>query len=210
MKLDRHESPEKARSPEDLKTLRLLEADKELNQMAVAALLIHESPKQNLRPDLRQSRMTQIDYANAARTVLAERRSVADALHQNALKAYQPQHIEGRGVFPSVVDQLETRRKVALEQGRPAPPKIEIPTFMGNERLEYAGMATLEDVARAGATLPEHREVLERGIPLQHQQSPNKTIGLPPGDFEHSQEDYAKMRAQTPFAGYALYTIVKD
>lgn len=205
MTLERNPRESESRTPQERAALQALEANEELNQMAVAALLINEDPHQSLRPDLRQPRMTQIEYAQAARSVLNERRAVADALHQNALKAYQPVKVEGHGVYPSVVDQLEARRQKALELGQPEPAKVDIPTFMENERLEYLGMATLEDVARAGATLPAHREVLEKGIPLQHQQSANKVIGLPPGDLEYSQQDYAKQRATNPFEALALY-----
>ena len=191
----REDQRQPERTPEQRDACKVLEQNAELRQLATEALIIHEAPDRALRQDLQQAKMTNVEYLDAACKVVDERRHIANALQANALKAYEPQRGD-----PSVVEQLKAQRPDM---------NITIPTFIENEQLEFSHMASIEDVARAGATLPEHRQVMEMGIPLQHQAKMDEVIGLPPGDLERSRQDYAQLRQINPFGGYAIYKIKK-
>jgi len=88
--------------------------------------------------------------------------------------------------------------------------EMDIPTFMGTERLKFKRVASVEDMARSGLTQPQHHEVLKNDIPLQHQQDPRLVIGPAPTDLQVTSGEYKQKREAGPFDGCAVYEIVQD
>lgn len=209
----RDDAQKRELTPEQREATMKLEKDAELRQLATDALVTHENPNDYVRQDLLQhavekqngdrTRLTNVGATAIAERIIDERQTFERDLHEKALRAYQqPQGHEGGGGRSFA----ENMREHYKEQGV----EMDIPTFMGTERLKFMRVANVEDIARSGLTQPQHHEVLKKDIPLQHQQNPRLVIGPAPGDLQHSAQDYKQQREAGPFDGCAVYEIVSD
>lgn len=202
-------APAREQTPEEREAVRKLETDAELRQLATDVLLTHENPQDYVRQDLqllavekqgRRDRLTNVGAAAIAERIMEDRATLEKDLHAKALQAYAVQPT-GKTYVDTVTEHLKAQD---IE------PDFSIPTFMGTERLQFERVATVEDIARAGATQKYHHELLKQGVPLQHKANMNLVIGAAPGDMQRSTEDYAARREASQFEGCAVYKIVKD
>ena len=194
-------------TPEQREATMKLEQDAELRQLATDTLLTHENPNDYVRQDLlklavekqgRNDRLTNVGAAAIAERIMTERKNFEQGLHANALRAYAAP--EGGRSF------AEGMKEHYKAQGV----EMDIPTFMGTERLKFKRIASVEDMARSGLSQPQHHDVLKNDIPLQHQQDPRLVIGPAPGDLQVSSQEYKAKREAGPFDGCAVYEIVQD
>lgn len=190
--LDRNLDADRTRTPEERRAEIALEHSIELRQLADEAIAIDQSADRHLRDDLNLGPLTTTTAAAIADKVLDERLEMGLKLSHNAqLYAFKKRDAEKDPRF--AMDEKYN----GID--------IEVPTIRQGQRLEFVRMADANDLARAEVDTPQHRAIMEDGVPLQSY-SGYAVIGLPPGDLEHSQKDLAQARANGEPA-YGVYKI---
>jgi len=183
-------SPEK--SADERRIEAALDASLGLRQLADEALEIYNAPDRQLRPDLHAGALTLAHAAEIADKLLTERYELGQKLSMNA----QTHHFNVRDAqrsdrfkLPEVFDKVD----------------YEVPLLRQGQRLEFVRMAQEDDLIRAEVHTPDHRDILETGVPLQSLKG-YAVIGLPPGDLERTQDDLKHARNRGELA-YGVYKI---
>ncbi|MBA44822.1 MAG: hypothetical protein CMF62_12600 [Magnetococcales bacterium] len=189
--LDRDIAPDRTRTDDERRAESALEQSLELRQVADGAISIDKDPERQLRDDLKPEVMTQAAAAAIADKVLDERFDMSQKMTMNGqLHAFKKRDAEkdDRFALPDLYKKVE----------------YDIPLLINGRRLEFVRMADEKDLIRAEVDSPEHRAIMEDGVPLESRTG-YAVIGLPPGDLERSQEDMAEARAR----GEVVYGVYK-